>query len=178
MQQVSVFLSGERDYTRIEGSTGPLVYPAAHVYIYSALYHVTDEGRDIAFAQVIFAAMYLTTLAIVMRCYRSMNAPPYLFGLLVLSKRLHSVFLLRLFNDAVATLFLWAAIYAFQRKQWLMGVFVWTVGVGVKMTLLLIAPAIAVALILTLGLPTALGLGVTAVLLQVSMRYRWSQWIS
>ena len=167
MQQISLFLSGERDYTRIEGSTGPLVYPAAHVYFYSAFYHATDEGRDIALGQVIFAALYLMTLAIVMKCYRSANAPPYIFGLLVLSKRLHSIFLLRMFNDAVATLFMWAAIYAFQRRQWMAGVLLWTVGVGVKMTLLLIAPAIAIVLILVAGLPKALWLGVAALLAQV-----------
>ncbi|KAL1955202.1 hypothetical protein VTO42DRAFT_8914 [Malbranchea cinnamomea] len=167
MQQVSLFLSGERDYTLIKGSTGPLVYPAAHVYIYSALFHATDEGRDIVAGQAIFAVLYLLTLALVMACYRSAGAPPYIFGLLVLSKRLHSIFLLRMFNDGVAALFLWAAILMFQRRQWLLGVTIWSIGVGVKMTLLLVAPAIAVVLTLTVGFPEAVGLGVTAVLLQV-----------
>lgn len=167
MQQVSLFLSGERDYTLIKGSTGPLVYPAAHVYIYSALFHATDEGCDIAFGQAIFAVIYLLALAIVMACYRSAGAPPYIFGLLVLSKRLHSIFLLRLFNDGIAALLLWAAIYMLQRRQWLMGVALWSVGLGVKMTLLLVAPAIAVILIMAVGLPRAVGLGLTAVLIQV-----------
>ena len=69
MQQVSQFVSGERDYTKIAGDTGPLVYPATHLYIYLGLYHLTDEGRDIFVAQHIFAALYLMTLAIVMVCY-------------------------------------------------------------------------------------------------------------
>lgn len=167
MQQVSLFLTGERDYTLITGSTGPLVYPAAHVYIYSTLFHVTDEGRDIALGQAIFAVLYVLTLAIVMACYRSVGAPPYIFGLLVLSKRLHSIFLLRLFNDGVATLFLWAAVYMLQRRQWMAGVTLWSVGLGVKMTLLLVAPAITVVLVLSVGLPKAVGLGITAVILQV-----------
>ena len=167
MQQVSLFLAGERDYTLIKGSTGPLVYPAAHVYIYSALFHVTDEGRDIVLGQAIFAVLYVLTLAIVMACYRTAGVPPYIFGLLVLSKRLHSIFLLRLFNDGVATLFLWAAVYMLQRRQWLAGVTLWSVGVGVKMTLLLVAPAIAVVLLLSVGLPKAVGLGIAAVTLQV-----------
>jgi hypothetical protein len=70
MQQVSLFLSGERDYSNLKGDTGPLVYPAGHVYIYSGLYYLTDEGRNIKVAQCIFMLLYLGTLAVVMQCYR------------------------------------------------------------------------------------------------------------
>ncbi|PGH27008.1 hypothetical protein AJ80_01392 [Polytolypa hystricis UAMH7299] len=167
MQQVSLFLSGERDYSLIKGDTGPLVYPAAHVYIYSFLYKLTDEGRDIAFGQAIFALLYFVTLAIVMACYRAAKAPPYIFPLLVLSKRLHSVYLLRLFNDGIATLFLWAAIYMLQRRMWFNGAILWSAGLGVKMTLLLVAPAVGIILVLGAGLFQAVGLGIAALLLQV-----------
>ncbi len=54
----------------IKGGTGPLVYPAAHVYIYSALNHVTDHGRNILLAQILFGVLYLAILAVVMACYR------------------------------------------------------------------------------------------------------------
>jgi hypothetical protein len=70
MQQVSQYLAGERDYPKITGGTGPLVYPAAHVYIYTALYWITDKGNNIRLAQSIFAALYLFTLGGVMACYR------------------------------------------------------------------------------------------------------------
>lgn len=70
MQQVAQYRAGERDYTLIKGGTGPLVYPAAHVYLYTALYHVTDEGRNIALAQALFAGLYVGVLAVVMGCYR------------------------------------------------------------------------------------------------------------
>jgi hypothetical protein len=70
MQQIEQYVSGERDYTKIYGGTGPLVYPAAHVYIYNALYRITDQGKDIWLAQVIFGMVYLVTLGIVMLCYR------------------------------------------------------------------------------------------------------------
>lgn len=69
MQQVQQYISGERDYTKISGETGPLVYPAAHVYIYKVLYWTTDQGRDVLLAQTIFAIVYLATLGIVMICY-------------------------------------------------------------------------------------------------------------
>ena len=71
MQQVGQFLDGERDYTLIKGGTGPLVYPGAHVYIYSALHYLTGGGEDIFLAQIIFAGLYLGTLFLVMACYRA-----------------------------------------------------------------------------------------------------------
>lgn len=70
MQQVQQYLAGECDYVKIAGGTGPLVYPAAHVYIFSALYWITDKGKDIKLAQGIFAGLYLATVALVMLCYR------------------------------------------------------------------------------------------------------------
>lgn len=76
MQQVSQYVSGERDYTKIEGGTGPLVYPAAHVYTYTGLYYLTDEGQDIFLAQQLFAILYMATLAVVMACYWKAKARP------------------------------------------------------------------------------------------------------
>ena len=70
MEQIGQYVKGERDYTKMEGGTGPLVYPAAHVYIYLGLYHITDEGRNILVAQRIFGVLYLATLSMVMVCYR------------------------------------------------------------------------------------------------------------
>jgi alpha-1,3-mannosyltransferase len=69
MEQIRQYVSGERDYTVIKGGTGPLVYPAAHVYTYTALYHLTNEGEDIFLAQQLFAILYMATLAVVMACY-------------------------------------------------------------------------------------------------------------
>lgn len=69
MEQVAQFVSGERDYTKMEGGTGPLVYPAAHVYTYTGLYYLTDEGKDIFFVQQLFAVLYMATLGLVMLCY-------------------------------------------------------------------------------------------------------------
>ncbi len=80
MEQVEQYRQGERDYLRIRGGTGPLVYPAAHVYIYSWLYGLTDAGRDITKAQWLFGSLYVGTLLIVMACYRRANVRPYSCG--------------------------------------------------------------------------------------------------
>ena len=167
MQQVSLYISGERDYLLIKGSTGPLVYPAAHVYIYTLLYHLTNEGRDILLGQALFAVLYLATLAVVVACYRQTGAPPYIFPLLALSKRLHSIFVLRMFNDGVATFAMWLAIYLCLRRRWTASIAVWSFGVAIKMTLVLLVPAIAVITLLSLGLARSISLGVMAVLIQV-----------
>jgi alpha-1,3-mannosyltransferase len=70
MQHISLYLKGERDYTKITGSTGPLVYPGAHVWIYTQLYRITDEGRNVERAQYLFALVYLACVGLVGGCYR------------------------------------------------------------------------------------------------------------
>ncbi|KAL2145340.1 hypothetical protein VTI28DRAFT_7409 [Corynascus sepedonium] len=167
MQQISQFLSGERDYTKISGSTGPLVYPAAHVYIYTGLYNLTNEGKDILLAQQLFGVLYMVTQAVVMACYWQAKVPPYVFPLLILSKRLHSIFVLRCFNDCFATLFLWLAIFSLQRRAWRTGAVMYTLGLGVKMSLLLVLPAVGVVLLLGAGFATALQLAAMMGLVQV-----------
>ncbi|KAM0298548.1 hypothetical protein ACHAPM_008618 [Fusarium culmorum] len=151
MQQVSQFISGERDYTKIEGGTGPLVYPAAHVYTFTGLYHITNEGENIFLAQQIFGVLYMATLAVVMLCYWKAKVPPYMFVFLIASKRLHSLFVLRCFNDCFAVFFLWLSIYFFQRRNWTFGSLAYTWGLGIKMSLLLVLPAIGVILLLGRG---------------------------
>ena len=71
MQQIAIYNKGERDYKLIEGGTGPLVYPGAHVLIYRVLHWLTDEGADVQRAQYVFALVYLLTLAVVLQCYRN-----------------------------------------------------------------------------------------------------------
>jgi alpha-1,3-mannosyltransferase len=156
MVQVRLFFDGERNYSKITGPTGPLVYPALHVYLYSLLYTLTDGGTNIQKAQLIFAGSYLVTLALVLACYRKVGAPPWLLVPLVLSKRLHSIFLLRLFNDSWATLGLWAAIYLMQQRKFQAGALAWGLGLGVKMTLLLAVPAVGIILIQAVGTTNAI----------------------
>ena len=77
MEQVAQFVNGERDYTQIKGGTGPLVYPAAHVYMYTGLYYITDHGKNILLAQKLFGVLYMATLALVMLCYWKAKVSKY-----------------------------------------------------------------------------------------------------
>lgn len=151
MEQVAQYLAGERDYARIKGGTGPLVYPGAHVYIYRGLYALTHQGRDIRLAQIAFAGLYVAALVVTMACYRLAKVPPYVFPMMVLSKRLHSIFMLRCFNDGFAVFFFFLAIYAYQKRMWTLGSVFYSLAVGVKMSALLALPAVGIILLQAIG---------------------------
>ncbi|CAA7388808.1 unnamed protein product [Spirodela intermedia] len=139
MSQVDGFLQGERDYTKLEGDTGPLVYPAGFLYIYSALKYVT--GGLVFQAQVVFGILYIINLAIVMFIYLKTDVLPlWALCLLCLSKRVHSIFMLRLFNDCFAIVLLHASVASILHAQWHLGLVIFSAAVSVKMSVLLYAP--------------------------------------
>lgn len=153
MSEVEGFLNGTYDYMKLEGGTGPLVYPAGFVYIFSALYFSTNHGHDIRFAQYLFVFLYLAVLLAVFYVYQKVQKiPPYaLFFMCCTSYRIHSIFILRLFNDPVAMLFLYASIVFFIKNRWNIGCFLFSFGVSIKMNVLLFAPGLLVLLLLKFG---------------------------
>lgn len=94
-----------------------------------------------------------------------MQAPPYVLPLLILSKRLHSIYMLRCFNDGIAALCLWAALLCFQKRYWSLGLLAYAWGLGTKMSLLLSMPAVGIVLLYGRGFRGALRLAL--ILLQV-----------
>lgn len=72
--------------------------------------------------QYIFAGLYLATQGVVMALYaRARSLPPWSLALLCASRRLHSIFLLRLFNDCWAMLAAYVATLALQASGGLAG---------------------------------------------------------
>ncbi|KAI8360646.1 glycosyltransferase [Mortierella sp. GBAus27b] len=168
MQEVSGYLKGETDYMKLRGDTGPLVYPAGFVYIYSALYYLTDMGKNILIGQWIFMGLYLLTLVIVFAIYaKDQKIPPYVLILLCLSKRLHSIYVLRLFNDPVAMLFLYAAILAFLYERWTLSSTLFSFALSIKMNILLFFPAFGFLIWQTQGIVGTIVQLVVMVLIQV-----------
>uniref|UniRef100_A0A182PDP9 dolichyl-P-Man:Man5GlcNAc2-PP-dolichol alpha-1,3-mannosyltransferase n=1 Tax=Anopheles epiroticus TaxID=199890 RepID=A0A182PDP9_9DIPT len=167
MQECEGFLNGTTDYSQLRGDTGPLVYPAGFVYIYSALYFLTSHGTNIRLAQYVFVGIYLLQLMLVLRLYcKSRKIPPYVMVITIFtSYRIHSIYVLRLFNDPIAILFLYAALNAFIDGRWTLGSVMLSLGVSVKMNILLFAPAILLLFITNLGwLKTVLQLTVCGVI--------------
>ncbi|KAJ1973758.1 dolichyl-P-Man:Man(5)GlcNAc(2)-PP-dolichol alpha-1,3-mannosyltransferase [Dimargaris verticillata] len=154
MQQVSQFLAGERDYGRIGGATGPLVYPAGFLYVYSAMAWLTNAGAAIRVAQGIFAGLYLASLALVMRLYCACmpKVPPWYLVALCLSRRLHSIFVLRLFNDPIAMMAVYASMLCLLQRRWELAMLGYSLGLSVKMNVLLFAPGFAFVLYACRGL--------------------------
>jgi alpha-1,3-mannosyltransferase len=183
MQEVEGWLGGELDYTKLRGSTGPLVYPAGFVYLYAALrWLVGGGGRGavaIGLAQWIFFGLYLCVLAIVLRVYALASSasarggagafPPWVVLLLPLSKRLHSLFFLRLFNDCWSAGLLWAALALLARGSWAVGVLAWSLAVSIKMNGLLWLPALGLLLLRNVGVARTAALLAAAVALQAAL---------
>lgn len=124
-------------------------YPAGFVYIFTALYYITSHGANIRLGQYVFAVFYLITLLLVFRIYCRtkkvslclftvytykcfsnqwlsflflLQVPPYVFFFVCCaSYRIHSIFVLRLFNDPVAMMLLFAAVNLFMDGHWTLG---------------------------------------------------------
>lgn len=142
-----LFLQGERNYAHIKGQTGPLVYPAGFLYVYSCFFRIT-RGGNIATAQAVFAVMYVTSQFVTMQLYikcRCMS--PWTLVLLCLSKRVHSIFLLRMFNDGVTTLLTNIATLALVNQRWRLALLIFSGALSVKMNVLLLAPPVAIVLL-------------------------------
>ena len=63
------------------------------------------------------------------------------------SKRLHSIFMLRLFNDGPTMLFLYMSMLLFMKQCWQWGCFIFSLAVSVKMNVLLYAPGLLLLLL-------------------------------
>ena len=66
MQEVGQIWNGERDYVKVYGDTGPLVYPAGFVYVFGILYIL--EVPKVA-VQTLFAILHIATIYIVLKIY-------------------------------------------------------------------------------------------------------------
>lgn len=116
MQQIEIVNDGEIDYSLISGDTGPIVYPAGFVQVYQFIHWLTKGGADIVAAQTIFGYLFTLTVALSMLTY--VGLPPWPFFLLVASKRLVSIYILRLFNDCFTTLAMVCVVLVLQQTAY------------------------------------------------------------
>ncbi|KAK8949919.1 Dol-P-Man:Man(5)GlcNAc(2)-PP-Dol alpha-1,3-mannosyltransferase [Platanthera guangdongensis] len=150
MSQVDGFLGGERDYNNLKGDTGPLVYPAGFLYVYSAIKFLT--GGLVFPAQILFGILYLANLGIVLMIYVKIDVLPWwALVLLCLSKRVHSIFVLRLFNDCIAMTMLHAAVALLLYQKWHSALIIFSAAVSVKMNVLLFAPPLLLLMLKALS---------------------------
>ncbi|CAE6471095.1 unnamed protein product, partial [Rhizoctonia solani] len=134
MIHTDLYLAGERDYSKITGPTGPLVQVVDDVVEWLPPRNLM-EGK----IQELYAGLYLITMALTFLVYRRAGIPQYVLLLLPLSKRLHSIYVLRLFNLTT------------RRGEWYP-----RLAISIKMNVLLYMPAICLTLLLTNGLVLSL----------------------
>lgn len=166
MSQVSGFLGGERDYEKLRGDTGPLVYPAGFLYLYSAIQYVT--GGQVFPAQVLFGFLYVINLGITLSIYLKTDLVPWwALILLSMSKRVHSIFVLRLFNDCLATTILHGALLSLLYQKWHLGLIIFSAAVSVKMNVLLYAPPLLLLMIKAMSIDGVISALAGAALVQI-----------
>ncbi|XP_021907001.1 dol-P-Man:Man(5)GlcNAc(2)-PP-Dol alpha-1,3-mannosyltransferase [Carica papaya] len=166
MSQVSGFLGGERDYINLKGDTGPLVYPAGFLYVYSAIQYVT--GGEVYAAQILFGTLYIINLGIILFIYLKTDVLPWwALSLLCLSKRIHSIFVLRLFNDCCAMTLLHAALACLLCRKWHLGLIIFSGAVSIKMNVLLYAPPLLLLLLKVMNIGGVISALAGAALVQI-----------
>lgn len=155
MQQIEVANEGELDYSLIKGDTGPAVYPAGFIQVYQWLHWITEEGSNINTGQTIFG--YLFTFSVLLCCVAYTMVPnckPWPIYLLLLSKRLYSIYVLRLFNDVFTTISMIGVVVLLQQASYwyktggsrvsflftLVAADLYSLGLSVKMNALLYLP--------------------------------------
>jgi len=168
MQQIRGYSHGERNYLKLKGDTGPLVYPAGFVHVYSVLYSLTQQGQDVRLAQYLFGVVYLMTMGFVLAIYKRCDSlPTYAVLSLMLSKRLHSIYVLRLFNDGVAMMALYISIWCLVTRRWNWSALWFSLALSIKMNILLFFPAFGLIYFQMVGLLKTMNLIFIIVLLQV-----------
>lgn len=145
-------------------------YPALHLYLSSALFQLTRGGEDIRVAQMVYLTLYLITEVVVMAIYQEARIPPVVLPLLVFSKRLHSIYVLRLFNDCWAMFFFYIGVWLMCRRKWSSASVLYSLALGVKMNILLFAPAMCTVYYRALGLRRSLVEGILVASVQVRSR--------
>ena len=171
MQESTGFMNGDWDYLNLRGDTGPCVYPAGFLYVFSVLRMLTSNGSDILLGQYLFAALYLIFIAVLLWLYyrvmvddgddngnssseakNEYHLPAFwIIVLLCASRRIHSIFVLRLFNDAIAMIFVYLAILAFVYDYWTSGTLMFSMALSIKMNILLFVPGLLVLYVKRFG---------------------------
>lgn len=142
------------------------------MYVYSFLYFLTDKGKNIRIAQYFFEVLYLVSQFIVCCIYhQSRKVPPYVILLLGCSKRFHSIFVLRCFNDPVAMVLMFGCILAMTYRRWTLSSVLFSLALSIKMNVLLFFPAFGIILWQTIGAYQTFGQLGLMVMIQGALAY-------
>lgn len=130
-----------------------LVYPAGFLYVFTILRHLTSSGQHILTAQIIFAGVYIFNLIFVFLLYETeATIPIYAIFSLIFSKRIHSIYMLRMFNDCIAVVLGNVSLFCFMKRRYRLGSVLHSMAISIKMNMLLHSPGILLVLLACCGL--------------------------
>lgn len=182
-QQARTFtVDHDLDYTHMRGPTGKLVYPALHLYIFSAferIFGIPEHDLQAApwvYPQLIFLALLLVQTNITHHLYARISTQPHWDCVFFLfTVRARNVYVNGLFNDGVQVvrlcrpssvvlawlirlqIFVHAGLLALARnKSPALVLLLLSISASIKMNALLWGPGLAVHYISTLGIRTTL----------------------
>lgn len=134
--------------------------------MYGFLKWVTDGGRNVVIGQYIFCGLYVFNAAVTMsiynyigrtlQCFAPKKSPQYYntiwswrvaMVVTCLSKRIHSIFVLRLFNDGPCMILCYISVLLFAKSYWRFGCVFFSLAVSIKMNVLLFAPGLLLLLL-------------------------------
>ncbi|KAF8335420.1 mannosyltransferase [Cantharellus anzutake] len=168
MSQIEVYNSGERRYSLIHGPSGPLVYPAGHVLIHRLLHYLTDGGKNQRLSQQIYAGIYTANQFLYMALFDlAGGVPNWVLPVVALSKRLHSIYVLRLFNDCWAVFFVLLSFICHCKRSYFAAAVLYSVSLSVKMNILLYLPGIFLILVKDAGILCTFKYIATALAVQI-----------
>lgn len=148
MQQAEHLLQGQRDYSKIVGEAGPLVYPALHSYFYMLLASekVSNYGEFRFFPTLfsIFAHLITTyfSIKIYQLAFQSHPKKTNLLSLLLFTLAPTTIAIDHLFNDVYSTMLQTLSIYSFMLGKNFFGAVLISLAFGFKLGPLLIMPAV------------------------------------
>jgi alpha-1,3-mannosyltransferase len=134
------YVHGITDYTQLKGDTGPLVYPAGFVYLYGWLNSFTADGSNIRLGQYAFVAFYVLTVAAVLCIYAKCKLSYQYLIAACCSRRVHSIFMLRLFNDGPCMLLFYVSVLAYLCRYYRVSAVLYSLALSIKMNVLLFLP--------------------------------------
>ncbi|VDP91552.1 unnamed protein product [Echinostoma caproni] len=141
MQEVEHFLNGTLDYDQIEGQTGPCVpcWFLVHIFTFA-------QNNRCRFQHSIRPIRFYIFV------------PPYALAFMcIISYRIHSIYVLRLFNDPFAILAVYASINALIYGKFTLASIFMSLGVSIKMNVLLFFPGLLLVLLFHRGILQTIG---------------------
>ena len=171
LDQTATILGGTLDYARVHGRTGPLVYPAGHVWLFAAIDVLSGHGAHRLLVQLVFLGMQVAAVALLGRTVAHADPAATPWCLLWLTTlRARNVFVNGLFNDAPQVLLVYAALYLLLvAERPTAALAAYSLAVSVKMSALLYAPAFLLVYWHRFGLARSIVLGLPAAAIQLAL---------